>query len=546
MPLALVRALIIFTTLFVGFHLFSAQYASAQEEMFSARYLNPTTYDDCKDPKLLSFSPLERTKKEASACLRSPQANSRYVWVCRDGSQGYPWPYGCSSLENRRCDLVSKLQKEREICNARVAEYRKQDADRRKAEEETAKAGEEAARRQAESRIAAEMAKEAGIAGDWVKATGLANKIGRRGAKLMGLGTAPALELSNQLTKLSFKELTRMQTLADGELMKALGGGAFDIEGQGDRGTSASSLPGGTAGLRIDSESTGAPDIAPYGTISHEAQEMIASWDQLSPVSQTVGVLTLIAQMIMVMQNDGNVHPSLVDGSFAANIVAITEAAATGEIFLKRGEPVDGYAFAQDQTISKLVEEDERRLEAQRLAVEAAEAQRLADEKAWRVKEEMLREEQERIAAKATTVAKDQAELTGGPVGETSPSQSYTSYNNPPEVIVELSISESHRYKHDMKSCGCFKFIIADPASYGNDLTDHRGHPAAYKFSMMNSCEHNVFVSWAFFFDNGDHYSAGWNYAPASSALRMNSVPVFYPIDRVKLFYCINTDLHPI
>ena len=324
-------------------------------------------------------------------------------------SQGYPWPPSCASIEERRCELEEKLRSQGELCRSRFSEFRRQESDRKRAEELEAKATEEAMRRDAVRRVAEGQARDAASAGDWSAMTNSARSMAKRTTRGLGYKGTPAMALSDQLSREGIGQLGRMQRFADGQLMAAMGGGAFDIDAPGGR-SASSRLPGPTAGLRVDGNGEGMTAEAYSDLVapSQEFQDMASSWNELSPISQTVGVIALIAQMVMIMESDGNVHPSLLDGSFAANVVAITEAAATGDIILKRGEPVDTYSFTQSAVTTRLVEEDERRLAAERAE---AEARRLAEEELRRKEDELRRQEEaEILAAEARRIAAAEAE----------------------------------------------------------------------------------------------------------------------------------------
>lgn len=367
----------------------------------SNAHLNPTETEDCRFDRMPSHASILSLNAAIQQCLAG-RTSGRWVHI---RECGYGGSITCSSLEAQRCTLEDNRREEISQCNERLQAYRADIAEeRRRAAEEERLARDLRAQNDRRMRQGLEMARDAAKRGDLSGAQrimgGLINQQDptqlprdilhlREGLRAsLGVRATPVDRLSYLTSSLAFDKYQQIITDATGQLAGASGSGAFDFDFGGTGGGSPAPFQRG-GGVHAD------PSAMPQTPNGFAA--IAANWDEMSSFGQIASVLSILGTMAMIMESDGRpIPPSLIDGTFAANVTALAEAAAGGSF--RFGEQTDVYVARAEVVETRIAEE--KRIEQEGQARRDAALLALAADRARRKAE---------AAAKA---AAEQAELT--------------------------------------------------------------------------------------------------------------------------------------
>lgn len=469
--------------------------ASQMSDLQDFFLMQPKSYEDCQDEKLLSYGPLQNAKSEAMACHLNPQ-NQRGP---QKAHQCIGWTgASCTRAFDNECDLKDKLRREREICTDKVRSFLEAERIRKSQEAERDRdiaAAEEHAHSEMSGPedVIRRMIDRAKRDGDYKLVAALA----KRGAFGLGYAESPAQALSRAMTPTAMREFRRLTGFAQGELLKSLGSGAFDIDAPGAA-VSGSGLPRGPGAVDLTS-----PDFASqYPPSSKAFEDLVRDWDSYSPVSQGVAIFSLVAQMIMIMKSDGPVNPSLLDGSFAANLAGMTESLISGELRVSAGQdPSDEFRSVQTASVMEDIRIRERNEQIDRAlayerqkAAEQIEEQRRAN--AAKAEEGRRQAEAEAEARRLLRLEEErrEAEVRRGRLIRS---------NVPNSPKVTLNLMEPTGPEED---CGCLVFDFVDRDAYlenpgvrprtGSHDDYMMRDPAYYDywFSFTTTCPRGLFV----------------------------------------------------
>jgi hypothetical protein len=341
------------------------------------RFAFPTGLTDCQISMAPSWPKLRDARKRYSSCV---QEYALEKWSSRACHYNNSQPPQCSGIDQQICALELQLPQEIEACRSRAEKAMADAAEARRiaeAEERAARDAQSLADTQA--RRAMKMAQDALKEGN----PGLGQKILERFisqtdpthlpkqlvADFEGIQRAlntpqtPVGALSEAVTKTSLDAFGSITKNVEAQLGGAVGGGAFDVDAGAGGGSAAGALggsstpvPGGYSGTNPVQAPNGFTDIA-------------TNWETMSGLGQVTAILSIIATIGIIMENDGPVPPSLIDGTFAANIVALSEAAAGGNF--KFGGDVDVYEATTSIVTEEMVSKRDSAAERERFETAA-------------------------------------------------------------------------------------------------------------------------------------------------------------------------------
>ena len=304
-------------------------------------FLSPISGGDCSREQMQSFAPLTAARAELSDCIQNapPPWEERYVFV---PACGVTTPRSCSAVEAAKCIYDQRFQDEIKLCRDRLREFRDEEAEERRRLAAEQRAAEDLARQhERQARQAVDMSRELLERGDPVGANRILEQYAAQNdptqlprdllalsddiGEILRVEPRPVDRLSRELTDISLDQFGNITGNAMDLFGAALAGGAFEIDPDvgGSQGAGmilpgGGAFPGGDPGAGLIQSPNAYADI-------------IANFNELSTVGQVASILSIIGTMVLIAESDGRpIPPSLVDGTFAANVTALAEAAAGG------------------------------------------------------------------------------------------------------------------------------------------------------------------------------------------------------------------------
>lgn len=328
-------------------------------------HLFPTTSADCSISQMPSWIAYLTNRDAHLACLREPWSPAKVVPRTYIACRGWHTTSRCNAqYEEAECQAYQQARDESTLCTEKLNEIRRDEAaERRRLAEEQRLQDDLARQREREARQARDMSREALARGDVTGAnrildtfidqqdpTQLSRDIlsgSNNLRRILGLPQRPVDRLSGQITALSLDAYRDLTGNALSQLGDATGGGAFAIDDGAAAPDGADPLPRGGAfpdpGAALIQTENGFADIA-------------ANWDELSTFGQLASSASILVAMAAVAESDGRpIPPSLVDGTFAANVTALAEAAAGGRF--RFGDEVDVYTARAQIFESQIVQQ---------------------------------------------------------------------------------------------------------------------------------------------------------------------------------------------
>jgi len=350
-----------------------------------------------------SYGPRISAEEAYRQCSREGRGSGWFKWISQCG---YPGAIGCASLEAETCILRQQVSDERQQCNNRLNEFRAQAAEERRRLAAEQRAADEFARQhERQARQAVDMSRELLERGDPVGANRILEQYAAQNdptqlprdflalrdniGEILRVEPRPVDRLAREFTDISLDQFGNITGNAMDLFGAALGGGALEIDPDvgGSQGAGmilpgGGAFPGGDPGAGLIQSPNAYADI-------------IANFNELSTVGQVASILSIIGTMVLIAESDGRpIPPSLVDGTFAANVTALAEAAAGGtfrftdevDVYTARAEIVET-EIAHERRVAdarQLVAADRARREVEAAAREAEEAAARAAEAAAR------------------------------------------------------------------------------------------------------------------------------------------------------------------
>jgi len=460
-------------------------------------YLSPTETEDCAYERMPSYRPKESAVDALRQCSEGEGSN-RFQWIA---DCGYPSLKRCAPLEGQLCLLRTNVQKEAALCSEKLQEHRADIAEQRRRFDEEQRAAVDLARQHdRRTRQALDMSRDALGRGDFSGANrildglidqqdptnlprdlrGTSNALGR----MLGIVPRPVDRLSGQLTNLSLNAYRDITERAMAEFGNAMAGGALEIDrGSGDTDDSGTNTGKGDAfpdpGESLIPTDNGFADI-------------MANWDEMSSVGQVASILSVIGTMAMIAEGDGQpIPPSLVDGTFAANVTALAEAAAGGTF--KFGDEVDVYAARAEVVSREIV------LERTALA---------------------MREEQETRKAQAAAIAQAEADAAGAQAAaEILAAEILGEASNGSELVGTPSSVAKELYSCLKVSQGKF------PRELKRFI--HDGYKGENGLIVENTCKHFLYCEVELTDRNRFRYNSVLQLGPANSSCQITT---FWPL----------------